>query len=231
MDLGADDGVVSTIPPPPLGGDLSWGWGWPLWPRGGLGGVLFLVGGLDLMSHPTQNAFWRFSCYQFWWRGVWGGGGGLALGGGVSSFNSSSPSLLNHHPPSLPTPPHPPPLCTPPVPSWPTPQPCTARRPPRPPSRPSPAPNPSIPLGLPTPRWGRPQAGGAGCPVAAPVPGCGHARRCVPAAHPRRSPQHQRPVKITRGEMIHFCGVFFKFLKLVLTAIFTFCAVDRKICY
>ena len=81
VDFGADEGVVGTIPPPPpLRGEFCLGgrgcplWpgggrgrGCPLWPSGAGGGGYLLLGGgwLHPMSHPTQNAIWRFSCHQF----------------------------------------------------------------------------------------------------------------------------------------------------------------------
>ena len=150
--------------------------------------------------------------------------------GSLPSLPSPLPALPDHHPASLPTPPHPPPLCTPRVPSWPNPQPHSARGPPGPPSRPSHAPKPSKPLGCPTPWRGRLQASGA-----SPNGSCCAWSRSRQAMRTGRAtltgPRHPLPVKMTKGEMINFCDIFFNFSKLSLTVDFNFCAADRKIKY
>ena len=88
-DMGADDGVVSTIPPAPFRGGGGWTWRQVralCADAGGLGGgggaFFFEGGGPHLTNRPTQNAFPAFSCHHFLWRGVLGGGS-LALGGQV----------------------------------------------------------------------------------------------------------------------------------------------------
>ena len=64
--FGDDEGVVGTIPPPPLWGGLSWGRAFVA-RGGGLRGAISCWGGwLHLMSHGTQHGIWSFSCHHFW---------------------------------------------------------------------------------------------------------------------------------------------------------------------
>ena len=126
VDFGADEGVVYTIPPPPLGGVCLAG-GVGLCGQGGLGG-LFLVGG----GVAPSDESWDSKCHLELFlspvlvNGVWGGWFGLR---GWGAPLSPLPHPPNHPPPSLPISPHPAPPCTPCALTWPTPQPCTSLQP------------------------------------------------------------------------------------------------------
>ena len=53
------------------------------------------------MSHPTQNAFWGFSCHQLAVGGLGGGALALVQGGGGSSFTSFTSSSPSQSPPTI----------------------------------------------------------------------------------------------------------------------------------